>query len=77
MVASRAVAALREEFGVDAGIFAEPGYQGRVRIKVVSPNLSGIPHEEQQEVIWRRLRAALGDDAQGISVVIAYGTDEL
>ena len=77
VVAPRAIAALRKEFGDDTGVFAEFGYQGRVRLKLITPQLNGIPEQEKQEVAWRVLNEALGEDAGSISVVIAYGTDEL
>ena len=76
-VANPAIAALREKFGESAGIFAEFGYEGRVRIKLVTPELNGIPEQEKQETIWRTLNDVLGERAKSVSAVIAYGTDEL
>jgi len=76
-VAARAVAALRNLFGPDAGIYPEEGYGGRVRVKVVSPRLNGKAESEKQDLIWQALRDSLQADAQAVAFVIGYGTDEL
>ena len=53
------------------------GYLGRVHVLVVSPQLNGLTEEQKQNTIWEILKAELADGAQGVSLVIAYGTDEL
>lgn len=75
--AERAHAALRTEFGDDAGLFIEHGYGGRLRIKVVASELNGMPEQEKQEVVWNVVNSALADKSEDISVIIAYGFDEL
>ncbi len=69
--------ALRKLVGANAVVQIEPGYQGRVRVKLVSPSLNGKSEKEKQSEIWDVLRLELGEEAQFVSFVIAYGTDEL
>jgi stress-induced morphogen len=71
-------AALRNEnaFPRDTVDLTE-GYLGRVRVLVVSPKLNGMSEQEKQNTVWEILKAELGEEAQGVSLVLAWGTDEL
>ena len=53
------------------------GYLGRVHVMLVSEEFNGLSEERKQETVWDVLRAELGDEAQGVSLVLPYGTDEL
>ena len=53
------------------------GYLGRVHVLFISPGLNGLTEHGKQNQVWEVLRAEMGDQAQGVSVVMAYGTDEL
>jgi len=53
------------------------GYKGRAHVPIVSPKLNGLSERSRQEAVWEVLRAELGDLAQAVSFVIAWGTDEL
>jgi len=74
--ASRVTDALRENFPHDT-IAAEEGYAGRVHLKVVSERFNGKSERYKQQYIWDLLRNRLGEDAQAVSLALAYGTDEL
>ncbi len=69
--------ALRRAFPTNSVVEVEEGYQGRVRAKVVSSLLNGMREQEKQNYLWEILRSELGEDAQNVSFVLAYGTDEL
>ncbi|MFN3650600.1 MAG: hypothetical protein ACK47B_13570 [Armatimonadota bacterium] len=75
-LSARVEAALREEFPRDT-IDLEPGYGGRVRAKIVSRRFNGMSEREKQAFVWDLLRARLGTESQGVTYVLAYGTDEL
>ena len=74
--AGRVVDALRQEFPQDT-IDTNEGYNGRVHVKIVSRRFNGKGEREKQQMIWDIMRARLGADAQAVSLVLAYGTDEL
>ena len=76
-LAPRIEQALRKLVKANAIVEMEPGYQGRVRVKLVSSYLNGMSEKEKQSIVWDVLRLELGEDAQWVSFVIAYGTDEL
>ncbi len=77
-LAPKVEVALRAGFH-DAPVLIEPspGYLGRVHVLVVSSELNGKTDSERQNYVWDILKAELGRYAQGVSLVIAYGTDEL
>jgi stress-induced morphogen len=73
----RARAALKQEFPTET-VATERGYNGRVRVKVVSEKLNGLTEQEKQDVVWSVLRKAFPEDElQSIAIVLAFGTDEL
>ncbi len=76
-VAPRVNEILRRMLGENAAIELSPGFEGRVRIKVVSPCFNGMDESEKSGVVWNALNSELKDDANKISFVIAYSTDEL
>jgi len=49
---------------------------GRMFVKVVAPKLNDMSAKEKQDAVWDALRA-LGPDAQAVSLVLAFGTDEI
>lgn len=76
VLAPQVEAALRSEFPRDTMDVSE-GYLGRVRIKLVSSRFNGMDEREKQDLVWQILRARLGPEAQAVSYVLVYGTDEL
>ncbi|MFP4248432.1 MAG: hypothetical protein ACLFU7_02170 [Armatimonadota bacterium] len=74
--AEKARQALREAFP-NAAIETEEGIGGRVHVRIISPALNDYSEREKQSVVWDVLRRGLGEDAEGISFVLTYGTDEL
>lgn len=68
--------ALRRAFPRDTVELSE-GYLGRVHVLVVSNQLNGLSEHGKQDRLWEILQAELGEDAQGVSLVIGYGTSEL
>jgi stress-induced morphogen len=60
-----------------SAIETEQGYQGRVHIRIVSSEFNGKREADKQAMVWDVLKQALGERAQGVSLVLAYGMDEL
>lgn len=75
-VAGKAVKALRSAFP-ESVIEVEPSYKGRVHLRIVSPAFNGKNEQEKQALVWDVLRAELEEDAQAITLALAYGMDEL
>ncbi len=75
--ALKVVAALRRAFPENATIVTSKGYVGHVQVKIVSEHLNGKKEQEKQGYLWDVLRTELGPEAQNVSFIIGYGTDEL
>ena len=75
-ISEKAKAALADEVP-NAMVVTEPGFGGRVHVKIVSDALNGMTEREKQACIWEILERRLGADAQAISFVLPYGEDEL
>jgi len=52
------------------------GYLGRVHVLVRTEEFNGLSENAKQERVWEVLKRTLGADAQGVSLVLPYGTDE-
>lgn len=76
-IAPKVISALRSAFPINSTIVTSKGYGGRVHAKVVSEKFNGISECEKQTIIWDALRDELKEDAQAVSLALAYGTDEL
>ena len=76
-LAPKVKAALRRAFPDNSTIVTSPGYRGRVHAKVVSEQFNGISEREKQNIIWDALNSELSEEAQAVSLALAYGTDEL
>ncbi len=61
----------------NAMVSTEEGFGGRVHVKIVSDRFDGMSEREKQEYVWQILRTRLEADAQAISFVLPYGSDEL
>jgi len=75
-LAARVEKALRAEFPTDT-IDLEEGYLGRVHVRIISKRFNGMRERDRQAILWDILRLSLGEDAQFVSLVLPYGTDEL
>ena len=75
-LADRVRRTLRAKFHVRQ-LKTSKGYLGRVHVMLVSEALNGLSEERKQKAVWDVLRAELGDQAQGVSLVLPYGTDEV
>lgn len=75
-LAPRVERALRAEFPTDT-IDLEEGYRGRVLVRIASSRFDGMREKSRQALIWDILRTVPGPEAQFISMVIPYGTEEL
>lgn len=75
-LSTRVEKALRGEFPTDT-IELGKGYMGRVHVKIVSRKFNGMSEDEKQTYVWDILREHLKEDAQGVSLVIPYATEEL
>ncbi|RYG36238.1 hypothetical protein EON81_10390 [bacterium] len=70
------VNALREEFPHDT-IATTKGYKGRVHVKIVSETFNGMNGEDRQAFVYDLLRAKLGEESQPVTLVQAWGTEDL
>lgn len=73
----RSVAVLREEFGENTSIRVDEGWRGRLHIRIVSDAFDSRNEEDKQQMVWDALRARLGAEAQNISLVLVFGTDQI
>ena len=76
-VADKVRSTLRQLLGENATIDTEEVQDGRVFVVAVSPLLNGKRQSQRQTFVWGPVKKALGKDAQFISLIMAYGTDEL
>ena len=77
VLAPKVKAALRRAFPENSTIVTSPGYKGRVHAKIVSEQFNGMTERDKQAYIWDALNDELKEDAQAVSLALAYGTDEL
>lgn len=68
--------ALYDALGQHIAISTEEVDFGRVFVKVIAPSLNGMSPKDKQDTVWKALHT-LGLDAQAISMVLAFGTDEI
>jgi hypothetical protein len=68
--------ALYENIGPHIAVGSEEMDDGRVFLKVVATELNGLSAKKKQDVVWDALHT-LGPDAQAVSLVLAFGTDEI
>ena len=76
-LAPKVKAALRRAFPENSTIVTSPGYKGRVHAKIVSEQFNGMTERDKQAYIWDALNDELKEEAQAVSLALAYGTDEL
>ena len=76
-VSQHVKAVLRHEFGPDVSIRTDEGWQGRVHVKIVSSAFGSRNEDEKQTMVWEVLRRELKAESQAVSLVLAYGTDEI
>ncbi len=72
----KAEAGLRKVFENDTISFSE-GYNGRVHVKIVSEKFNKMNAQERQQYVFEILNDEMGADAQAVSLVMPYGTDDL
>lgn len=75
-VAPKVVEALRPAFLHDT-IATREGYLGRAHLLVVSSRFNGMTERQKQDLLQDILQAELGSDAEPVTVLVVYGTDEL
>lgn len=75
-IAEKGRSALKRAFP-ESVIETEEGYLGRVHVRIVSPAFNGRSEREKQHMVWEVLEAEMGDEARAITLVLAYGMDEL
>ncbi len=68
--------ALYNGLGQHIAVSTEEVDDGRVFVKVVAPRLNGLSAKKKQDAVWDALHT-LGPDAQAVSLVLAFGTDEI
>lgn len=76
VIAAKATEALKKAFP-DSVIQSEEGYLGRVHLRIVSPSFDGKNETEKQVMVWEVLNAEMEQEAQAITLALAYGMDEL
>ena len=68
--------ALYQAFGQHLAIGTEEIDGGRVFLKVIGEVFNGLSEKEKQERVWGVLQK-LGTEGQAVSLVLAFGTDEI
>ena len=68
--------ALYETLGQHIAISTEEVDFGRVFVKVIAPSLNGLSPKSKQDAVWNALHH-LGPNAEAVSLVLAFGTDEI
>ncbi len=76
-ISQRTTDALRKAFGPNVTIQTDEGWHGRIHVKIVASALNGLSEDEKQIRIWETLRQELSEEAQEVSLVLAYGMDEI
>ncbi len=76
-ISKRVDGLFRKEFGPNVSIHTDEGWRGRIHVKIVSSAFDGRTEHEKQEMVWEVLRRELAADAQAVSLVLAYGMDEI
>ncbi len=46
-------------------------------VKIVSDRFDGLSAVDKQDRIWNVLRRELGPDSESVSLLLAFGTDEI
>ena len=49
---------------------------GRVFVKVIAPQFNDMSMRKRQDAVWNAINS-LGSEAQAVSLVLAFGTDEI
>lgn len=68
--------ALHLRLGDEILVSTEEVDSGRVFVKVVSPIFNGHTERQKQEMVWSALQS-LGPESQAVSLVLAFGMDEI
>ncbi len=68
--------ALYSALGQNIAVGTEEVDAGRVFVKVVSAQFNGMSAKDKQNAVWKALET-LGPEAQAVSLVLAFGTDEI
>ena len=68
--------ALYDKLGQHIAVSTEEVDDGRVFVKVIAPSLNGLSPKNKQDTVWNALHT-LGPNAEAISLVLAFGTDEI
>jgi hypothetical protein len=68
--------ALYDILGQHIAVSTEEVDDGRVFVKVIAPSLNGLSPKHKQDTVWNALHT-LGADPQAVSLVLAFGTDEI
>ena len=74
--AARVREVLRQEFP-RAAFSTSEGWRGRVHVKIVSEEFDGKRDTEKGQIVRDALDHHLGPDADAVSLVMAYGLDEI
>lgn len=61
----------------DAYVDVSDGYQGRLHVILVSREFDDMPERERQSILHGIARETMGDEAQRLSLLLAYSPDEL
>lgn len=68
---------LKKEFGPNVAIRTEEGNAGHVYVRIVSDRFDGLSDSAKQDKIWDALRDHLHENAQAVSLVLAFGLDQI
>lgn len=68
---------LKKEFGPNVAIRTEEGNAGHVYVRIVSDRFDGLSDHAKQDKIWDVLRDNLHENAKAVSLVLAFGLDQI
>ncbi len=68
---------LKKEFGPNVAIRTEEGNAGHVYVRIVSDRFDGLSEHAKQDKIWDVLRDQLKEESQAVSLVLAFGLDQI
>ncbi len=63
--------------GENSTVDTQKGQGEKVFVVAVSPLFNGKTQRRRQDMVWKPVKKALGRNAQQISLIMTYGTDEL
>jgi len=62
----------------NAAIETQSGFQGRVHVRIISPEFNGKGERDKEQMVWDALKHGLkAGELRRVSLVLVFGMDEL